>query len=332
MASEQITKVDGIELPEGAWLPPEIIRLMPEMSLAELKVILTAVSKALQIGGEEPIALSDFEILTGLSRETIVAGLRKAIERGVLDREEIEGYQGHTQYLFRLKTRLPKGNSIGRKIRPMKDSVKLRVKLSSSSYSNNKKKKNLTDSDSGGIQKRENSLMAALISAGVYRRLAEQLVMQYSAARIEEVLGLYQMALQAGVARGPGWIIAGLKGEWKTDAVMLQLTRAEKVPLLQARHSAESTLNGRFPKPIRDGLQRIGWVGDVREVETALAAKGGRRLVQAWIDWADGQPKDHRAGLLRTGLRSGQMPPKTGDDEEKRKRYIQGKFSKFVTH
>jgi hypothetical protein len=123
-----------------------------------------------------------------------------------------------------------------------------------------------------------------------------------------------------------------LKGEWKTDAVIQQLTRAEKVPLLPVRHSEESKVNGRLPKAIREGLQRIGWVGDVQEVEMALAIKGGKRFVQAWIDWADGQPEDHRAGLLRTGLRSGRMPPKTGDDEEKRKRYIQGKFGKFVSH
>jgi hypothetical protein len=123
-----------------------------------------------------------------------------------------------------------------------------------------------------------------------------------------------------------------LKGEWDPEAVLRQLTRVEKVPLTPFGSTEENKANDRLPKAIRDGLQRIGWVGDVREVETALAAKGGRRLVQAWIDWADGQPKDHRAGLLRTGLRSGQMPPKTGDDEEKRKRYIQGKFSKFVTH
>ena len=332
MASEQITKVDGVELPEGAWLPPEIIRLMPEMAMAELKVTLTAISKTLQVGGEEPITLREFEQLTGLTRVSVIIGIRAAMNRGTLDREEIGGYHGGCQYLYNLKTRIAPKNMRGIKNEPLKDSVKLRVKLSSSSYSNHKKKKNLTDSDSGGIKKRENSLMAALISAGVYRRLAEQLVRQYSAARIEEVLGLYQMAVQAGVARGPGWIIAGLKGEWDPEAVLRQLTRAEKVPLLPARHSVESKLDGRLPKAIREGIQRIGWVGDVHEVEMVLAKKGGKRFLQAWIDWADGQPKDHRAGLLRTGLRSGQMPPKTGDDEEKRKRYIQGKFSKFVTH
>ena len=62
----------GFTVPDGAWLPPELVYLLPHLSGVQLKVIIIALYHIMQIGGAEPLCLSDFVRLTGLSRRAIV--------------------------------------------------------------------------------------------------------------------------------------------------------------------------------------------------------------------------------------------------------------------
>ena len=47
---------DGFTIPDGAYLPPELIYLLPNISGAKLKVVIVVLYHNLQIGGEEPIS------------------------------------------------------------------------------------------------------------------------------------------------------------------------------------------------------------------------------------------------------------------------------------
>jgi hypothetical protein len=76
--------LDGISIPDTVVLPPEIIPLLPWMNLAELKVTIAAVARLMQVGGAEPITLSEFETMTGLDRKSVLVGIERAMKRGLL--------------------------------------------------------------------------------------------------------------------------------------------------------------------------------------------------------------------------------------------------------
>ncbi|WP_322793580.1 hypothetical protein [Bellilinea sp.] len=76
--------LDGITLPDTIILPPEIVPLLPWMSLAELKVVIAAIARLMQFGGAEPITLTEFQQLTGLDRESVLVGIERAVKRGLL--------------------------------------------------------------------------------------------------------------------------------------------------------------------------------------------------------------------------------------------------------
>jgi len=97
--------LDGITLPDTVVLPPEIVPLLPWMSLSELKVVIAAVARLMQVGGAEPITLSEFETMTGLDRKSVLVGIERAIKRGLLMRFEMTGYRGHTMHVYELKPR-----------------------------------------------------------------------------------------------------------------------------------------------------------------------------------------------------------------------------------
>ncbi len=42
--------LEGITLPDTVVLPPEVVTLLPWMSLAELKVVIAAVARLMQVG------------------------------------------------------------------------------------------------------------------------------------------------------------------------------------------------------------------------------------------------------------------------------------------
>jgi len=97
--------LDGITLPDTVVLPPEVVMLLPWMSLAELKVVIAAVARLMQVGGAEPITLTEFETMTGLDRKSVLVGIERAMKRGLLMRFEMTGYRGHTMHVYELKPR-----------------------------------------------------------------------------------------------------------------------------------------------------------------------------------------------------------------------------------
>src|SRR4030066_2046897 len=69
---------DGFSLPDGAWMPPELMYLLPWIRTAsELKCALVAIYHSLQVGGAEPLTLSDFQRMTGIKhRASIIKALQ----------------------------------------------------------------------------------------------------------------------------------------------------------------------------------------------------------------------------------------------------------------
>ena len=82
----------GFTVPDGAYLPPELIYLLPNMSLAKLKVMIVVLHNYLQIGSGEPTSLTDIERMTGLSRPSVISSLQELLGEGMIGR--LPGWSG----------------------------------------------------------------------------------------------------------------------------------------------------------------------------------------------------------------------------------------------
>jgi len=97
----------GFSLPDGAWLPPEILQLLPEISTkAELKILIAAIYETMNARGPAVISLGDFEALTGLSRKAVSRGIAAALGRGTIKRHPAAG-----TYIYHLNCSLAGGTA-----------------------------------------------------------------------------------------------------------------------------------------------------------------------------------------------------------------------------
>jgi len=325
--------IKGVTIPETVVLPPEVIQLLPWMSLAELKITIAAVARLMQVGGAEPITLSEFEMLTGLARASVVEGLERAMQRGLLTRFEISGYQGHTAYVYELQPRF-----IGSKIEPMKplkDKPRQAVVDDSESTTNlnltGAAAENLT---AGSVEVRRNELYARLRKIGIYPKTAANLLRSNALDRVEQFLNLYPLAVQTGRAAGPGWLVTAVADEsW--DPALEQADLEERLADRRSRQAeppAGAAPQGPgLPQKILAELRQIGWNGDTAEVLEAYTRS--KKLVRAWLEWAATQPSEYQAARFRNGLRSGQMPPASGKRQPaSSRRYVTGKYGEYINH
>jgi phage replication O-like protein O len=84
----------SIEPPNYTQTPNVVFAMMPKMGDAELRVVLAVCRKTFGWHkSHDRISISQIEEDTGLSRQGVIDGTRKAIERGVLKRRKIKGSQ-----------------------------------------------------------------------------------------------------------------------------------------------------------------------------------------------------------------------------------------------
>ena len=78
----------GYKKPRYTQIPNDLLDgEMRDMGLAELRVVLAAFRKIVGFHKQyAPISVSDFMKATGLSRKSVLSGIEKAVERGVLRR------------------------------------------------------------------------------------------------------------------------------------------------------------------------------------------------------------------------------------------------------
>jgi len=325
--------IQGIVYPDTVILPPEVLQLMPWMTLAELKVTIAAVGRLMQVGGAEPITLSEFEQLTGMSRTAVFEGIDRAMERGILTRFEVTGYQGHTSFVYEIRV------FIGSKLLPM---TPVKDKLSKDDVVDSELTTTSLNLTSGGAKKsqnspenkRKNALILRLRKIGIYPKTATQLVEKNDLDRIERFLGLYSLALRTKRAAGPGWLVTAVTDpDWDPDIEQADL-EARLVDIQAKAAAKESKADGAGPAPVKlpakvtAALREIGWNGSTAEVLEAYAQNKARVL--AWLKWAATQPQEYQAARFRTGLRSGQTPPAVPSQDPGR--YVTGPLGKYIQH
>ena len=336
--------LDGITLPDTVVLPPEVAALLPWTSLAELKVVIAAVARLMQVGGAEPITLSEFETMTGLDRKSVLVGIERAMKRGLLMRFEMTGYRGHTMHVYELKPRFIGGNFPP--ITPVK------AKQSKDVVVNEKDSVNGTDSvftatnltllnlsaDENFSQKtpenaQKNALFERLHKVGIYTKTGKFLLENFPAERIEKCLALYPLARRVGRADGPGWLVRAISDpSWDLDVERADLEErlaAQSQAVEKPRGKGKQTGSG-LPRGVLADLQKIGWNGSTTELVEHYRSE--RKAFKAWLDWAKRQPPEYAAARFLTGLRSGILPPVEKLQTDNRRRYIEGPYADIIQH
>jgi len=322
--------IDGIVIPKTVILPPEVLQLMPWMTLAELKVTIAAVARLMQVGGAEPITLSEFEQLTGMDRKSVLTGIERAMKRGILVRFEITGYQGHVAHVYEMRV------FIGGNIPPMKP---LKDKLSQDDDNDSDSSTislNLTSGTAENSQKtpenqRKSDLVRRLRKVGIYPKTAAQLVAKNDLDRIERFLGLYSLALRVKRADGPGWLVtAVVDPDWDPDLEQADLEARLTDMQVQPEESQPVAVESprALPAAVLKALRDIGWNGSTAEILESYTQN--KRRVMGWLKWAATQPQEYQAARFFNGLRSGLSAPTIPRQDPGR--YVKGPLGKYIQH
>ena len=303
---------NGIALPETVFLPPEVLQAMPYMTGAELKVTIAALSRTAVLGGGEPITLDDFEAITGLSRPAVHKGLKRALARGILTRYPLRRPTGHLTYVYDLAV-APTTPQLKKLTadRPVKE-LSSRVVVDTSSGD----QQQLLSPPQKAPKKLphpSHEAVLALRRLGVYPRIAAQLAAQVPPERLQTAIRLYRLALQAGLAENPGWLVTLLRDAQRDPAAELAaLQERVKGRLSPAPADSPSSL----PSEVQAQLQALNWVGSLDEVEAAWNEDAERVRNLLWY----AQQHRLKAGWLRHALRQGFWPPEDGLLPETRER------------
>lgn len=200
----------GFTIPDGAYLPPELIYLLPNISGSELKILVVIVYHHTQLGGEEPTSLTDIENMTGLKRPTVSSALRSMMDLGYITRRLIG-----RSYVYEPVIQMVKkfNHSIVKKFNHQRHTESLREsdsKLIKSSFNSLSDSLNLTGDDGKKIE-----LIKQLRAMGVYLKTAQDIVSKYPEEKIHEQIDYYKYALDKNMAQGPGWFVMSIKEDWQ---------------------------------------------------------------------------------------------------------------------
>lgn len=285
--------IEGIHLPKEIILPPEVITLLPYLGYAELKITLAAIARFMRVGGAEPITLTEFEELTGLSHQAVLDGISAAMKRGIIDRYEVAGYRGHTSFVYEIRVAVESEKSIGLASRPIPPVVKL---VKSQSESSHQEKKNLTDSTPLTDSTKTNDLRRALRKFGVYPGSASYLISQFSVEHIQAYLDLYPEALQMGMAEGSGWLVNAIKGAWSLEQIREEIEVRRE--MTEAPDACEEEPD--CPKTVRQVAPEV--LQTWQACFSYLAGELSRGDFDTWVRSCQPYAYDSQAGVFRIGV------------------------------
>lgn len=199
----------GFTVPDGAYLPPELIYLLPGLSEKDVKILIVVIYHYAQFGGNEVSSLTDICYMTGLSRQSAVAGLKSLQKREMIERQ---GIGRSFAYSPRVKN-LDSAEAKSLNFRPI-DSLKFRLVKNLDHPEAEESERELINININSSLSDSLKLIGKLRSAGVYLKTAQALIANHPAEVIEQHLDFYRYALEKNLAQGPGWLVLSLKEGW----------------------------------------------------------------------------------------------------------------------
>lgn len=185
----------GFSLPEGTFLPPEFLELLPDLrTLGQVKVLIVILAEYLQTGLDaRPLTFDEIQALSGLARGTVNTALQELRTLRAIRRIGAAG--GSFRYEPRLQESL--------KIRlPMHDSLHVFEHDQASS-------KALLDDMHEAVQLLNKK-------CGVSLRVAEDIARRYSLGDVKRHCSYALAAAEAGVIRKTlaAYVVASLRDQW----------------------------------------------------------------------------------------------------------------------
>lgn len=184
-----------------------------------------------------------------------------------------------------------------------------------------------------GENEAKNGLFLQLRKLGIYAKTAHFLLEHYPEERIRKCLELYPLAVKAGRADGPGWLVKAVSDpNWdlELEAVDLQERAEAADQQVQEQTTGVDKPGGGLPKSVQADLRNIGWSGSTAELVEQY--RGNRKRFKAWLEWALDQPREYAAARFLTGLRSGLMPPVEKSQSNNPRRYLEGPYAEYIIH
>ena len=204
-------KFPGFSLPDGAFVPPELIYLMPHISGGSLKVPLAILYHNLQIGGGERPSLADLEKYTGLSKRQLVRTTTELLEAELIERQAV----GQSFTFALVVNGYDKMSYLKREMSSVDDKMSYLESESDRELIINLNLNNKpTDSTDSATTSDKIALLKTLRACGVYLKTAQQIVAENKPEEIEQQLEYYRYALEKNLAQGPGWLVLALKEKW----------------------------------------------------------------------------------------------------------------------
>ena len=186
---------EGFSVPDGAWMPPELIYMIPSLGMAQLKILIILIYQQLQIAGSTVVSLTDLEHLTGLSRVSVSSTLAELLDQGLIERQKVGksySYQATVKLVYQSPV-----NLVYPKLSKLRESDSIDININSLSDS-----LNLT------------AMIGKLRSHGVYLKTAQEVVSKYDAETIDRHLLYFQHALKMGIAKSSGYFVMSIREGW----------------------------------------------------------------------------------------------------------------------
>lgn len=178
---------NGFTLPDGAWLPPELISLLPSLNKSQLKVLIVVIFRFMQVGGSEQTSISDIRFISGLSKQSVITSIDNLLDHGFI-------------------LRFPIGRSFA--YEPTVQNLDPQVVKSERENNNTNIDNSLSDSLT------TLTVLTKLRSGGVYIRTAQEIVKKYSEERINTHWDYYTYALKRGIAKSAGFFVMSVNEDW----------------------------------------------------------------------------------------------------------------------
>lgn len=181
-------KFTGFSIPDGAWIPPELVMSLSGLSGNELKMMVVILYNELQVGGGSGSSTQDLVMMTGLSRATVHKLGKQLVETGMV----------YVQNTANTNIYYP---TVRGSVKNLYTSIKLRKKESLNTLTDSSLSLNL-------------ELLSRLRENGVYLKTAVKILSDYSAEAVEQHLRYYAYALVTRLAVGPGYLVESIKNGW----------------------------------------------------------------------------------------------------------------------
>jgi hypothetical protein len=155
-----------------------------------------------------------------------------------------------------------------------------------------------------GVPVDRSKLKSRFEVAKVSSRVAYGLIQQYDPQTLSCFFEIYLVALELGIAQGPGWLVTAIKKGWDFAEILEDIIARDT--------QREQERAAELPEKIKAMLQLVSWANDLSFIQEQHASNPD--LVEAWLYRVLADNPDKPALEFRGGLKSGLSPKSVAEE------------------